>query len=117
MGIFYNLKGIDGLSKLSLSRINLNNVKDVTYHKRLFKITDRKYPYSLIIDYYKDNCNYNCNCNCNKKQSHYSVIAKRYDSLGDVKKDYDEILKFKKIRENIDIKKYNEFIKSNEIVE
>jgi hypothetical protein len=49
--LFHTLKGIKGWSDLSLVKIDVAKVLDIIYHKRLFMICDRSYPYTLYIKY------------------------------------------------------------------
>lgn len=47
----HHLKGINGNSFLKLSIINVSQVSEISYHKRLFSIFNRDYPYTLTIKY------------------------------------------------------------------
>ena len=49
--IFHNLKGIKAWSNLSISKIDVAKVINLSYHKRLFMIFDRTHPYTLQITY------------------------------------------------------------------
>lgn len=51
-GIFFKtLKGSNGWSSLKLNKLDVTLIKDVHYHKRLFRIFDRNKPYTLTIKY------------------------------------------------------------------
>ena len=45
------LKGLNGWSKLNISSIDINKIKNINYKKRLFTIFDTNYPYTLTIEY------------------------------------------------------------------
>lgn len=49
--VFHVLKGAPGWSHLTVTKIDVAKVLDISYHKRLFMLTDRAYPYTLYIKY------------------------------------------------------------------
>ena len=49
--LFHTLKSIKAWSDLSLVKIDVAIVLDISYNKRLFMIWDRSYPYTLYIKY------------------------------------------------------------------
>ena len=49
--VFHTLKGIPGWSYLTIGKIDVAKVISIGYSKRLFMITDRKFPYNLEISY------------------------------------------------------------------
>lgn len=49
--MFHNLKGVTGWSHCNERRLDVALVKDIKYHKRVFKIFDRTHPYCLFLRY------------------------------------------------------------------
>src|SRR5689334_18355327 len=50
--IFHELKGIPGWSGVNKKIIDVAMVKEINFRKRLFRLIDREYPYTLNILYY-----------------------------------------------------------------
>lgn len=51
--LFHQLKGVYGWSHLSIIRIDIGRIISIEKHKRLFKIRDKCYDYTLLIHYDK----------------------------------------------------------------
>lgn len=49
--MFHNLKGVSGWSQCQERQLDVSLVQSGNYHKRLFTIFDREYPYTVTIDY------------------------------------------------------------------
>jgi len=97
--IFYRLKGINGWSIQQKQNIDVANVLDISYHKRVFMLFDRDYPYTLSIKYaiFDEKPPFNKPTYMTKIGEQY--ITKRYRSEEDVEEDINQImLKQKQLR-------------------
>ena len=100
--LFHNLSGINGWSRMSLQCVDVAKITDVFYRRRLFKLFDREYDYSLYIKYNEpiDEFKYVAGKHPSfvvaTKTEHF--ISKRYKTEKDV---LDEIKEIKKLQSNL----------------
>ena len=116
---FYTLKGINGLSSLSISRIDIAKVMSLAYRKRLFCIFDREYPFTLQITYNEPKTvttaspvfgKHNGGVVLHRHTEQEQLITKRYMSEKDVVAEINEITKRQQLLET----KIKELFKINE---
>ena len=87
-------KGINGWSYWKLNCVDVSGIANVQYKKRLFKLFDRQYDYTVRIEYYKS-------CGFFKKIVH---TTKRYKSEEEIIGEINEIANKKKIAEYVIMK-------------
>jgi hypothetical protein len=113
--LFHKLSGINGWSRMSLQCVDVAKITDVFYRKRLFKLFDREYDYTLYIKYNEpmDDFRYVAGKHPSfviaTKTEHF--ISKRYKTEKDV---IDEMKEIQKMKNNLN--QYAETIR-NKIME
>lgn len=113
---FHTLKGINGLSYLNISCIDISKIKSMTYRRRLFCIFEKDYPFTLEIIYKEPKTEIRINpvlagnnvgAGLHQYTSFTQIITKRYKCENDV---FDEIKEIKR-KEELMKNKINELFK------
>ena len=77
------LKGISGWSLLKLNIVDVTKIEGFNLEKRMFKMFDREYPFTLTVWYYEKTA---------FKYDSYR-IKKRYKTLDEAQNEINEIFK------------------------
>lgn len=83
---YYALKGIKGILTPNIDLININKIISIQSYKRLIKLSNFDYNYSLEITY-----NENISC------YHNQIIIRHYKTLEDIQNDIAQIERKKKL--------------------
>lgn len=98
--LFHTLKGKNGWSHLSLSKIDVARVVNVRWTERLWKIFDKDCPYTLNIEYYLPQTKTSIAPTFGSGRTGYTVynetvlnhsITKRYKTKEDVEREIAEL--------------------------
>jgi hypothetical protein len=93
--ISHVFKGISGWSYWKLNCVDVSKVESVMYKKRLFKLFDRQYDYTLSIHYYLQDA---------FRSKTLVEITKRYKTEKEIIDEIYEITNKKKITEYVIMK-------------
>jgi hypothetical protein len=102
---------IYGWSKLKLNPINVRNILNISYNKRLFTIVQPEYKYSLTINYYNPRTEFDVTpvfglpsygIALSYKYEHASYITFRFKTEDDVKQEIKKIEELQNIIKEFD---------------
>jgi hypothetical protein len=96
----YTLRGINGHSRLAIQQINVYKVMNLTKHKRIFKILNQDYNYTLYIKYNEPVWRaclsiFGWNCAPPTNFSECQEISKRYKTEADIDTEIQKITDYK----------------------